>query len=99
MKEFASPCCGSCNLTILDEYYSCPYKDGIYNYEICDKYKPRNPIKNYEDELLKLILIEITNHDKAGITKKQYEWQKVAIELIEKIINKKWEDIKCKNEV
>ena len=67
MKEYAIPCCGSCINFIETNYCDAiPYVfvcdiNGVHLNvnDDCDNYKPRNPINNYEDELLEMLIERI----------------------------------------
>lgn len=99
MKLIASKCCGSCKL-----FYDCIIlkkimKTCVVNLAFfvttteCEekKYIPNHPIENYEDELLELIITECRIHE---ANNQFLLWNKKAINKIEKITGKKWEDLK-----
>jgi hypothetical protein len=82
----------SCDEAVIDEP-----EHGIN----CVRYKPRNPVDNYEDELLKNLIdkskfmyeIYVKNlKDKKGL-KFFNELMEEEVNLIEKITGKKWSEI------
>jgi retron-type reverse transcriptase len=95
MKEIADKGCYSCK------------NDGINricrtcNIVIIDKYKPLNPIKNYEDELLEALIYLIKFMDYIGknrhlvsesIMAESLSFYISNTKLIEKITGKKWDE-------
>lgn len=103
MKEIASQCCGSCvhskienNDLICIQLFSRFSKAIVYRDTKCKCkngiYKPRNPIKNYEDELLELIIKKVLNCK--SISPDYYRFpMSEEIDLIEKMTGKKWDGI------
>lgn len=91
MKEYASPCCGSCTQSL-----TCKYIDLS---KPCNLYKPQNPIKNYEDELLKLAIKNVKTFCDNCLKKipqlscDNCEIYQDDVFLIKKITGKKWEEI------